>query len=320
MTTADTNQAYQFAHDVSGAVRLGVWTQLTATYKASTGMMALYVNGNPAGTTTHTSPWNATGKFQIGAYRDNDTYTRYFNGQIANVQVWNRTLTPLQAAKLSGTPGYILFPSDNTAYATGMSWTSECATMTFNNGLLSITVACASTGTTTTFGSTGHPAAVLRLQNDGNLVIYDGSTVLWATNVYPYPGDTLFLQNDGNLVLYNTDGGALWASNTTRPAAAWNLSEPAGTIVVNDASGNARNATANTVTLGTPGRLLSGPKQTAPTVAQFNGTTSYATTTAPVVDTAKSLTISAWVKLTNTSNYASVEPPRVRWRLPTLRR
>jgi len=53
------------------------------------------------------------------------------------------------------------------------------------------------------------------MQNDGNLVVYEGSTALWASNTYVASGAqnpyTVVMQNDGNLVLY---GKATWASNT----------------------------------------------------------------------------------------------------------
>ena len=54
------------------------------------------------------------------------------------------------------------------------------------------------------------------MQGDGNLVLYEGSAVHWASNTYdkgtaPF---RLVMQNDGNLVIYDANNTATWASNT----------------------------------------------------------------------------------------------------------
>lgn len=54
------------------------------------------------------------------------------------------------------------------------------------------------------------------MQEDGNLVLYEGSTVHWSSNtggvgVAPY---RLVMQGDGNLVIYDVNDTANWASNT----------------------------------------------------------------------------------------------------------
>ncbi len=48
-------------------------------------------------------------------------------------------------------------------------------------------------------------ADVLAMQTDGNLVIYDGSTALWASGTLVF-GSYLQLQDDGNLVIYSYGG------------------------------------------------------------------------------------------------------------------
>ncbi|MGP4001754.1 hypothetical protein [Streptomyces sp. 8N706] len=51
------------------------------------------------------------------------------------------------------------------------------------------------------------------MQSDGNFVLYDvNGRALWATGTYGRPGAYLAIQDDGNLVVYR--GGALWATNT----------------------------------------------------------------------------------------------------------
>lgn len=221
MAQADTTTAARdCAH--GGTVNLGAWTHLTATYNATTKRMALYVDGIEANSTSHTPVSGFTGHFTVGRQMLAGNYQSYFNGALANAEVWaGTTLAPDQVAALSGTPGYVVFPSDDTNYASGTTWTTAAAKMTFNAGQLTITETGTCTANCTwSVGSTGHPNAVLTLQEDNNLVIYTGpahtlGTSLWAANTHSTLGSTtLFFQPDGNLVLYDADGTALWASGT----------------------------------------------------------------------------------------------------------
>ncbi len=55
----------------------------------------------------------------------------------------------------------------------------------------------------------------MRLQADGNLVVYDGlGQARWASGTSGTAGAELRLQADGNMVVYNGAGEALWASYT----------------------------------------------------------------------------------------------------------
>lgn len=55
----------------------------------------------------------------------------------------------------------------------------------------------------------------LRLQGDGNLVLYDAQRrPVWATNSFGSGTFTFVMQNDGNLVLYNHTMTPVWWSNT----------------------------------------------------------------------------------------------------------
>ena len=51
----------------------------------------------------------------------------------------------------------------------------------------------------------------LKMQNDGNLVLYHGSTALWDSGTWGNPGAFLSMQNDGNLVIYTTNGTPIWS-------------------------------------------------------------------------------------------------------------
>jgi hypothetical protein len=63
----------------------------------------------------------------------------------------------------------------------------------------------------------GNPGAAVTMQSDGNLVVYSAppSTPLWSSGTWGNPGSVLTVQNDGNAVIYNSQGRALWATNTT---------------------------------------------------------------------------------------------------------
>jgi LysM repeat protein len=52
------------------------------------------------------------------------------------------------------------------------------------------------------------------LQEDGNFVLYKSDGSAWSTQTNGQDVDRLILQSDRNLVLYARDGGALWASDT----------------------------------------------------------------------------------------------------------
>ncbi|TFW20672.1 GDSL-type esterase/lipase family protein [Duganella callida] len=56
---------------------------------------------------------------------------------------------------------------------------------------------------------------VLDLQNDGNLVIYEGNVPLWNTRTEGSSAAQVLMQADGNLVEYDAIGRVLWQSGVT---------------------------------------------------------------------------------------------------------
>jgi hypothetical protein len=56
-------------------------------------------------------------------------------------------------------------------------------------------------------------SVVLAMQADGNLVMYTGGRVLWATNT-SVAGSYLTFQGDGNLVIYTPSRKVPWATNS----------------------------------------------------------------------------------------------------------
>jgi hypothetical protein len=65
-------------------------------------------------------------------------------------------------------------------------------------------------------GTSGRSVGVCIMQADGNLVIYDQSDrPIWASGTWRDPGSRLVVQNDGNVVIYRQSGTAAWATNTS---------------------------------------------------------------------------------------------------------
>ncbi|WP_211766101.1 LamG-like jellyroll fold domain-containing protein [Kutzneria sp. CA-103260] len=100
MNTSDAAGSTQVKAKSSVFVTPGTWTQLTGTYNASTGALALYVNGSLAGTAQDTTPFAANGVLAIGRGLAGGTNTAFFPGQLSNVQTWSYVLTPAQVLAL----------------------------------------------------------------------------------------------------------------------------------------------------------------------------------------------------------------------------
>jgi hypothetical protein len=228
MTTANSTTPTWIRATSGANVQLGTWSHVTATYYAPTKYMELYVDGIPVVGTTPSATWSSgCNTFTLGRFTDGGTATRYFNGKVADAQVWPGTvLTPTQIATLSGTPGYVLFPSNSHQYgsaasATTWQWTTAHAEMNFYQGKISIKETGSGTSAVT-LGPGGYPSGVLVLQNDGNLVIYQNSAdatlantgAVWASNTGGNSGDVMFFQPDGNLVIYTSYGKAIGSSGT----------------------------------------------------------------------------------------------------------
>jgi GH25 family lysozyme M1 (1,4-beta-N-acetylmuramidase) len=72
----------------------------------------------------------------------------------------------------------------------------------------------------------------LKMQTDGNLVLYLGPMALWVTGTGGTDGYAAVMQSDGNFVLYGSHSDALWATHTNGHAGSTFHVETSGDLVV----------------------------------------------------------------------------------------
>ena len=67
-------------------------------------------------------------------------------------------------------------------------------------------------------GTRGRGAAILSMQRDGDLVIYDAvrRRAIWSTGTKGNAGAYLVVQDDGNVVIYTSAGKAIWSTGTSQ--------------------------------------------------------------------------------------------------------
>ena len=74
----------------------------------------------------------------------------------------------------------------------------------------------------------------LSVQDDGNLVVYQNSngTALWASNTGGHLPGYLAMQGDGNLVFYGPDDSVIWSTGTSGNAGADLVMQTDGNLVI----------------------------------------------------------------------------------------
>ncbi|MHB8293751.1 MAG: hypothetical protein ACYDH5_03835 [Acidimicrobiales bacterium] len=77
------------------------------------------------------------------------------------------------------------------------------------------------------------------MQTDGNLVEYQGSSPLWASDTASEPGNYAIMQSDGNFVVYSSGGQWRWQSDTWGYNGASLALQDDGNLVVYSSSGTA---------------------------------------------------------------------------------
>lgn len=120
-----------------GAITLDVWQYVVATYDAGT--LTFYVNGDVVGTSTGVPiPLPSATDVRIGQWQS--VVDRTFDGDIDDVQIWNRALSQTEVqqnmgVELTGTePGLLLYHN----YNEGAGQTAADITGNGNNGVLGL--------------------------------------------------------------------------------------------------------------------------------------------------------------------------------------
>jgi serine protease len=83
----------------------------------------------------------------------------------------------------------------------------------------------------------------LVLQGDGNMVVYQGGTPLWASSTVGRGSSYAPMQGDGNLVIYTAAGHPVWASGTNGNPGAVLVMQSDGNLVIYTSTGTALWAT-----------------------------------------------------------------------------
>ncbi|MFC1438200.1 LamG-like jellyroll fold domain-containing protein [Streptacidiphilus sp. N1-10] len=101
-TSADATTATQTIAHTSSATS-NTWTHLVGVYNSSTGAMSLYVNGALAASATAATTWNASGPLTVGGVKTTGgTISNVVNGQVSDVQAYQRALSAAEVATLYG--------------------------------------------------------------------------------------------------------------------------------------------------------------------------------------------------------------------------
>lgn len=83
------------------------WTLLTASYDATAQTITLYVNGTSAGSAQASGLATGTGSgpFELGRSRRKGAWTSPWAGVIGHIQVWDKALSPTEAARVKSSGG-----------------------------------------------------------------------------------------------------------------------------------------------------------------------------------------------------------------------
>lgn len=99
----DVEEMSRWTATAAGTVTAGKWTQLTGVFDAHAAggpQLRIYVDGHEAGTAARYTTWSSRRSLQIGRVLAKSGYTDNFQGNMAEVRVFDRVLPAAQVAEL----------------------------------------------------------------------------------------------------------------------------------------------------------------------------------------------------------------------------
>lgn len=103
-TSADTAEPTTERVRSTQPAKVGVWAHLAAVHDLGARQSRLYVNGVLAAQTGSATTWSGPGGLQLGRERSDGGFGNYFDGDIAEVTVWDRVVSPLEVGQTVTTP------------------------------------------------------------------------------------------------------------------------------------------------------------------------------------------------------------------------
>lgn len=185
LNTTATGTAATYTTISGGSERLGLWTQLTATYSKETGILTLYADGIEIAVGTDTTPPTlTTGDLLLGATQSTGGFD-YYTGQLAEAQTDNSVAAPLPAAA-SGSDFVPVTPTRIVDTRSNIGATGPVAA----NADISLAIAGDTVGTQTipTSGVTAAAVAITEVNatGTGNITAFPDQTPMPITSTLNY--------------------------------------------------------------------------------------------------------------------------------------